>query len=68
MLVLKLKKRNVPLGEGVTLVRDMFVAESMEEAKEKAGEHIVNYMRWVLSLERFRKSYESWRRVTSDQR
>ena len=41
------EKRNVPLGEGVTLVRDMFVADSMEEAKEKAGEQMVNYMRWV---------------------
>ena len=25
----------------------MFVAESMEEAKDKAGEQMVNYMRWV---------------------
>jgi Coenzyme F420-dependent N5,N10-methylene tetrahydromethanopterin reductase and related flavin-dependent oxidoreductases len=25
----------------------MFVADSMEEAKEKAGEQMVNYMRWV---------------------
>ena len=41
------EKRNVSLGEGVTLVRDMFVADSMEEAKEKAGEHMVNYMKWV---------------------
>ena len=24
-----------------------FVADTMEEAKEKAGEHMVNYMRWV---------------------
>ena len=39
------EKRNVSLGEGVTLVRDMFVADSMEEAKEKAGEHMVNYMK-----------------------
>ena len=41
------EKRNVPLGEGIGLVRDMFVADTMEEAKEKAGEHMVNYMRWV---------------------
>ncbi len=44
---LKLKKKNVALGEGISLVRDMFVADTMEEAKEKAGEHMVNYMRWV---------------------
>ena len=41
------EKRNVPLGEGISLVRDMFVANTMEEAREKAGEHMVNYMRWV---------------------
>ena len=40
-------KKNIPLGKGVSLVRDMFVADTMEEAKEKAGEHMVNYMRWV---------------------
>ena len=41
------EKRNVPLGEGISLVRDMFVADTMEEAKEKAGKHMVDYMRWV---------------------
>ena len=40
-------KKNIPLGKGVSLVRDMFVADTMEEAKEKAGQHMVNYMRWV---------------------
>ena len=35
------EKRNVPMGEGISLVRDMFVADTMEEAKEKAGEHMV---------------------------
>tara|TARA_Y100001970_G_scaffold254563_1_gene330418 strand:+ start:2080 stop:3246 length:1167 start_codon:yes stop_codon:yes gene_type:complete len=43
----KAENREVPLGEGVSLVRDMFVAKTMEEAKEMAGEYIVNYMRWV---------------------
>jgi len=41
------QKRPIELGEGISVVRDMFVAESMEEAKEKAGEQMVNYMRWV---------------------
>jgi len=41
------EKRDVPLGEGITLVRDMFVADTMEDAKKLAGEHIVNYMKWV---------------------
>tara|TARA_B100000700_G_scaffold241651_1_gene269042 strand:+ start:714 stop:1880 length:1167 start_codon:yes stop_codon:yes gene_type:complete len=39
--------RDVPLGEGISLVRDMFVAETMEEAEKMAGDHIINYMRWV---------------------
>ena len=41
------ENRRVELGEGISVVRDMFVANSMEEAKEKAGEQMVNYMRWV---------------------
>ena len=41
------EKRDVPLGEGICLVRDLFVADSMEEARELAGEQMVNYMRWV---------------------
>ena len=43
----KAEKRNVPMGGGISLVRDMFVADTMEEAKEKAGKHMVDYMRWV---------------------
>ncbi len=43
----KSENRDVPLGEGISLVRDMFVAETMEEAEKMAGEHIINYMRWV---------------------
>ena len=35
------------MGEGINLVRDMFVAETMEEAKKLAGKHMVDYMRWV---------------------
>ena len=41
------EKRDVPMGEGICLVRDMFVAETMEEAKRLAGKHMVDYMRWV---------------------
>ena len=41
------EKRDVPMGEGINLVRDMFVAETMEEAKKIAGKHMVDYMRWV---------------------
>ena len=43
----KSENRDVPLGEGISLVRDMFVAETMEDAEKMAGEHIINYMRWV---------------------
>jgi len=41
------EKREVPMGEGISLVRDMFVAETMEDAKKLAGEQMVNYMKWV---------------------
>ena len=43
----KAENRDVKLGEGINLVRDMFVAETMEEAEKIAGEHIINYMKWV---------------------
>ena len=43
----KAENREVPMGEGISLVRDMFVAETMEEAEKLAGEYIINYMRWV---------------------
>ena len=39
--------RDVPLGEGISLVRDMFVADSMDEARELAGEGILKYLRWI---------------------
>ena len=41
------EKRDVPMGEGISLVRDVFVAETMEDAKKLAGEQMVDYMRWV---------------------
>ena len=41
------EKRDIPMGEGISLVRDLFVAETMEDAKKLAGEQMVNYMRWV---------------------
>ena len=41
------EKRDVPMGEGISLVRDMFVAETMEDAKKLAGRQMVDYMRWV---------------------
>jgi alkanesulfonate monooxygenase SsuD/methylene tetrahydromethanopterin reductase-like flavin-dependent oxidoreductase (luciferase family) len=43
----KYKNENVPLGEGICLVRDMFVANSMNEAEDLAGEGILTYLRWV---------------------
>ena len=41
------ENNDVPLGKGVSLVRDMFIADTMDEAKEKAGRHIIDYMKWV---------------------
>lgn len=39
--------RDLRLGEGVALVRDMFVTETMGEAERLAGDGILDYMRWV---------------------
>ncbi len=39
--------RDVPMGEGISLVRDMFVADSMDEARELAAEGILTYIRWI---------------------
>ncbi len=39
--------KDVPLGKGISLVRDMFVAESMEQAEVLAGEGILTYLRWI---------------------
>ena len=39
--------RDVPLGEGISLVRDMFIADSMDEARELAGEGIIKYLSWI---------------------
>jgi alkanesulfonate monooxygenase SsuD/methylene tetrahydromethanopterin reductase-like flavin-dependent oxidoreductase (luciferase family) len=41
------KGHQVPLGEGISLVRDMFVADSMDEARELAAEGILTYIRWI---------------------
>jgi alkanesulfonate monooxygenase SsuD/methylene tetrahydromethanopterin reductase-like flavin-dependent oxidoreductase (luciferase family) len=38
---------DVPMGEGVTLVRDMFITETMAEAEDLAGEAFLRYMEWV---------------------
>lgn len=39
--------REVPLGEGVAVLRDVFVTETMAEAERLAGDGILEYMRWV---------------------
>ena len=48
------------LGEGISLVRDMFVAETMEEAEKLAGKHIIRLYEVGLSLERLGQPYGSW--------
>ena len=47
MLNLKQKKEMFLWEKELSLVRDMFVAETMEDAEKLAGEHMVNYMKWV---------------------
>ena len=44
----EVENRNVPMGEGICLVRDVFIGETMEEAKELAGDHFLTYAKWVM--------------------
>lgn len=37
----------VPLGEGIALVRDVYVADTMEQAREDAAEAVLNNYRWI---------------------
>jgi alkanesulfonate monooxygenase SsuD/methylene tetrahydromethanopterin reductase-like flavin-dependent oxidoreductase (luciferase family) len=39
--------REVPLGEGISLVRDMFCAENMEDAQRLGGDGILKYLKWI---------------------
>ncbi len=39
--------RELELGEGLALVRDLFVTETMAEAERLAGDGILDYLRWV---------------------
>ena len=41
--------REVPLGENICLVKDTFIADSMQEAEDLAGEYILNYYKWITS-------------------
>jgi alkanesulfonate monooxygenase SsuD/methylene tetrahydromethanopterin reductase-like flavin-dependent oxidoreductase (luciferase family) len=43
----KAQGRDVPLGEGIALNREVYVAETMEEAIQDAAEPILNGYRWV---------------------
>ena len=55
----KAENRDVPLGEGISLVRDMFVAETMEEAEKNGWRTYCKLYEMGLSLERIGKSYGS---------
>ena len=39
--------RDVALGEGISLVRDMFCAETKADARRLGADGILDYMRWV---------------------
>lgn len=43
----KARGRDMALGEGIALVRDMFCAGTMAEAERLGGEGIMDYLRWV---------------------
>ena len=39
--------REVPLGEGIALVRDVYVADTMEQAREEFEEAVMNSYQWI---------------------
>ncbi|MEE8545757.1 MAG: LLM class flavin-dependent oxidoreductase [Alphaproteobacteria bacterium] len=39
--------RELPLGQGLALLRDLYVADTMEQAKEEAGEAVINLYQYV---------------------
>ncbi|GAB3711340.1 LLM class flavin-dependent oxidoreductase [Nocardiopsis nanhaiensis] len=39
--------RDVPLGEGIALVRDVYVADTMEQARKEFEQAVMNTYRWV---------------------
>ena len=43
----KAQGRDVPLGEGIALVRDVYVAETMEQARAEFEEAVMNSYRWI---------------------
>ena len=43
----KAQGREVGLGEGIALVRDVYVAETMEQAREEFEEAVMNSYRWI---------------------
>ncbi|MEC0300957.1 LLM class flavin-dependent oxidoreductase [Peribacillus frigoritolerans] len=43
----KAKGYEVPLGQGIALVRDVYVAETMEQARQDAAEAVLNNYRWI---------------------
>ncbi|HEY9576558.1 MAG TPA: LLM class flavin-dependent oxidoreductase, partial [Pseudobacillus sp.] len=43
----KARGYEVPLGEGIALVRDVYIAETMEQARQDAAEAVLNNYRWI---------------------
>ncbi|MFC7394140.1 LLM class flavin-dependent oxidoreductase [Scopulibacillus cellulosilyticus] len=43
----KTQGKQVELGDGIALVRDIYVADSMEQAREDAAEAVLNNYRWI---------------------
>lgn len=43
----KAQGRDVPKGEGIALVRDVYVADTMEQARKDAAEAVLTNYRWI---------------------
>ena len=55
------EKKHAQMGDGIAVVRDMFIADTMDQAREMAGEANGKLYALGMSLARPRNSYESWR-------
>lgn len=54
----------VPLGEGISLVRDVYVAETMEQARAEFEEAVLNSYRWITHWRGLSNLMEEGEKVT----
>jgi alkanesulfonate monooxygenase SsuD/methylene tetrahydromethanopterin reductase-like flavin-dependent oxidoreductase (luciferase family) len=58
--------REQPLGEGIGLVRDVYVADSMEQARAEFEEAVMTSYRWIMHWRGLSNLMEAGEQLTSD--